>query len=85
MNTLFLYDTNNLNCSRVGYKPLSARSQAAGARPSALSVGILGKKGPIPPSPDPYAGAYGIAMGDRYSPSLLNPAWPIFVVEGYLC
>jgi hypothetical protein len=46
-------------------------------RPSALNVGILGEKGPSPPSPDPCAGAYGIAMVDRYSPSLLNPAGPI--------
>jgi hypothetical protein len=78
----YLDEIKSVKHLRAGYKPLSARSQV---RPSALNVGILGEKGPSPPSPDPCAGAYGRAMGDRYSPSLLNPAGPIFVVEGYLC
>jgi hypothetical protein len=63
------------NYSQVGIEPLSAIFGQV--RPSVLNVGIQGEKGPSPPSPDPYAGAYGIAMGDRISPSLLNPAGSI--------
>ena len=42
--------------------------------PPPLASGLKAKRAPIPPLPDPSAGADGCAMGDRKSPSLLNPA-----------
>jgi len=59
--------------------------QAAGCRfaPLSLISGFKAKRDHIPPSLDPCAGADGKAMGERNSPSLLNPAGPIAVREGY--
>jgi hypothetical protein len=45
--------------------------------PPPLTSGFKAKRDHIPPSPDPCARAYGIAMGDRLPLSLLNPAGPI--------
>jgi len=42
-----------------------------------MASGFKAKRGHIPPSPDPCARAYGIAMGELISPSLLNHAGPI--------